>query len=174
MSVYRMLRTTSILARNSTPLFRTQTARRTFQSKTATRINLNERRWQYAAIFALTTTTVLLTSSQIYSDSEPKKRDSEQISDDPYNHTHHPDEPSSIPHPPPTEGLRLVSAVELGNHDTEAAGYWVAINGVVYDVTEFVTSGAHPGGSKVLIQNTGKDASSVYGPLHPPGKLHEQ
>lgn len=64
----------------------------------------------------------------------------------------------------------MISSAELSNHDTEAAGYWVAIDGVVWDVTEFIQSGAHPGGSKVLAQNTGRNATSVYKPLHPPGE----
>ena len=129
----------------------------------------NERRWQYGAVAILTLSTLVLSRSLVHSDADAR-RSNEAEQDDPYDKKHHPDEPKSFPHATPTEGLRMISSAELSNHDTEAAGYWVAIDGTVYDVTEFITSGAHPGGSKVLIQNTGKDATSVYKPLHPPGQ----
>lgn len=132
----------------------------------------NEKRWQYGAITFLTLSTLFLSRSLVHSDTEVTKRSkgSESKHDDPYDKTHHPDEPKSFPHATATEGLRVISSAELSNHDTEAAGYWVAIDGVVWDVTEFIQSGAHPGGSKVLAQNTGRNATSVYKPLHPPGE----
>lgn len=142
-------------------------------SSLRTGLGSNEKRWQYGAITFLTLSTLFLSRSLVHSDTEVTKRskDSESKHDDPYDKTHHPDEPKSFPHATATEGLRVISSAELSNHDTEAAGYWVAIDGVVWDVTEFIQSGAHPGGSKVLAQNTGRNATSVYKPLHPPGEF---
>lgn len=145
----------------------------------------SDRYWQYGAVAFLTVSGVVLTSTRIHLDAEVAKRrpnpsspssanpDSEYLtaSSDPSKVPDHPDTPAQVPSAPPTEGLRVVSAAELSNHTTEAAGIWVAIDGVVYDITEFATSGAHPGGTKVLLQNSGKDATSVYKPLHPPSKL---
>jgi cytochrome b involved in lipid metabolism len=143
-------------------------------SSSSLRTGSNEKRWQYGAITFLTLSTLFLSRSLVHSDAEVTKRskDSESKHDDPYDKTHHPDEPKSFPHATATEGLRMISSAELSNHDTEAAGYWVAIDGVVWDVTEFIQSGAHPGGSKVLAQNTGRNATSVYKPLHPPGEFY--
>lgn len=43
--------------------------------------------------------------------------------------------------------------------------------GNVYDVTEFLPS--HPGGSKIILQLAGRDATEEYDPIHPPGILEE-
>lgn len=43
--------------------------------------------------------------------------------------------------------------------------------GKVYDVTDFISS--HPGGSKVILQLAGRDATEEYDPIHPPGILEE-
>ena len=43
--------------------------------------------------------------------------------------------------------------------------------GNVWDVTEFLSS--HPGGSKIILQLAGKDATEEYDPIHPPGTLEE-
>ena len=43
--------------------------------------------------------------------------------------------------------------------------------GDVYDVTRFIPS--HPGGSKVILQLAGSDATEEYDPIHPPGMLEE-
>jgi isopentenyl diphosphate isomerase/L-lactate dehydrogenase-like FMN-dependent dehydrogenase len=43
--------------------------------------------------------------------------------------------------------------------------------GNVYDVTEFLPS--HPGGSKIILQLAGRDATEEYDPVHPPGILEE-
>jgi isopentenyl diphosphate isomerase/L-lactate dehydrogenase-like FMN-dependent dehydrogenase len=47
----------------------------------------------------------------------------------------------------------------------------VALYGNVYDVTEFLPH--HPGGSKIILQLAGKDATEEYDPIHPPGTLEE-
>jgi L-lactate dehydrogenase (cytochrome) len=47
----------------------------------------------------------------------------------------------------------------------------VVLYGKVYDVTSFLAE--HPGGSKVILQLAGKDATDEYDPIHPPGILEE-
>jgi isopentenyl diphosphate isomerase/L-lactate dehydrogenase-like FMN-dependent dehydrogenase len=47
----------------------------------------------------------------------------------------------------------------------------VILYGKVYDVTDFLSS--HPGGSKVILQLAGRDATEEYDPIHPPGILEE-
>lgn len=48
---------------------------------------------------------------------------------------------------------------------------WVVLYGNVYDVTEFLPS--HPGGSKIILQLAGRDATEEYDPIHPPGTLED-
>lgn len=48
---------------------------------------------------------------------------------------------------------------------------WVILYGNVYDVTSFLPS--HPGGSKIILQLAGTDATEEYDPIHPPGTLEE-
>lgn len=135
----------------------------------------SERRWQIGAVTFLSLSALLLFNTQVHSDDlekpakKQKKGNSEKLHDDPYDKADHPDGPESMPHPNATEGLRMISASELSDHNTEAAGYWIAIEGTVWDVTEFITSGAHPGGSKILISHCGKDGTGAFKPIHPPG-----
>ena len=48
---------------------------------------------------------------------------------------------------------------------------WVILYGNVYDVTEFLPS--HPGGSRIILQLAGRDATDDFDPVHPPGTLEE-
>ena len=43
--------------------------------------------------------------------------------------------------------------------------------GKVYDVTSFLPN--HPGGSKIILQLAGTDATEEYDPIHPPGTLED-
>lgn len=52
-----------------------------------------------------------------------------------------------------------ISLNELAKHNT-AESCWIAINGVVFDVTGFISQ--HPGGSAVLIQHAGSDATEAF------------
>ncbi|GAB7354803.1 hypothetical protein MBLNU459_g5195t1 [Dothideomycetes sp. NU459] len=52
-----------------------------------------------------------------------------------------------------------------------AESCWVVLYGNVYDVTSFVPE--HPGGSKIILQLAGQDATEEYDPIHPPGTLEE-
>lgn len=58
----------------------------------------------------------------------------------------------------------------VAKHNTEDS-CWVILYGNVYDVTEFLPS--HPGGSKIILSLSGKDATEEYDPVHPPGTLEE-
>ncbi|PSR75144.1 FMN-dependent dehydrogenase-domain-containing protein, partial [Coniella lustricola] len=59
---------------------------------------------------------------------------------------------------------------EVSKH-TSPESCWVVLYGNVYDVTNFL--GEHPGGSKIILQLAGKDATEEYDPIHPPGTLEE-
>ncbi|KAI2618471.1 FMN-dependent dehydrogenase-domain-containing protein [Hypoxylon sp. NC1633] len=65
---------------------------------------------------------------------------------------------------------KLISAEEVVKHTTPES-CWVVLYGNVYDVTDFLPS--HPGGSKVILQLAGRDATEEYDPIHPPGTLEE-
>lgn len=56
----------------------------------------------------------------------------------------------------------------VAKHNT-AESCWVALYGDVWDVTSFLPS--HPGGSKIILQLAGRDATEEYDPIHPPGTL---
>lgn len=58
---------------------------------------------------------------------------------------------------PETESYTLA---EVAEHAT-AADCWLVIEGKVYDVTPFVSSGRHPGGAAIL-QGCGKDATGLF------------
>jgi len=58
----------------------------------------------------------------------------------------------------------------VAKHNT-AESCWVVLYGNVYDVTRFLPE--HPGGSKVILQLAGTDATDEYDPVHPPGTLEE-
>ncbi|KAK3055052.1 hypothetical protein LTR09_004212 [Extremus antarcticus] len=48
---------------------------------------------------------------------------------------------------------------------------WVILYGNVYDVTSFLPN--HPGGSKIILQLAGTEATEEYDPIHPPGTLED-
>ncbi|KAK5222262.1 hypothetical protein LTR72_006519 [Exophiala xenobiotica] len=45
------------------------------------------------------------------------------------------------------------------------------VKGKVYDITEYI--GRHPGGSSILLQYAGKDATAIYEPNHPDGIIEK-
>ncbi|TKA82526.1 hypothetical protein B0A55_01219 [Friedmanniomyces simplex] len=59
---------------------------------------------------------------------------------------------------------------EVQEHRSPAS-CWVVLYGHVYDVTTFLPS--HPGGSKIILQLAGTDATEEYDPIHPPGTLED-
>ncbi|PRP78703.1 hypothetical protein PROFUN_13442 [Planoprotostelium fungivorum] len=59
---------------------------------------------------------------------------------------------------------------EVAKHNTEK-DCWVVVDGKVYDVTSFLPE--HPGGKKVVITQSGKDATEKFHSLHGPEVLKE-
>jgi L-lactate dehydrogenase (cytochrome) len=58
-----------------------------------------------------------------------------------------------------------VSVEELSKHST-VDDAWVVINGTVWDVTKFAPT--HPGGSEIITEYLGGDASNAYNEVHGP------
>jgi isopentenyl diphosphate isomerase/L-lactate dehydrogenase-like FMN-dependent dehydrogenase len=63
---------------------------------------------------------------------------------------------------------KIFDAAEVAKHNTPE-DCWVCLYGDVWDVTEFLPG--HPGGSKIILQLAGRDATEEYDPIHPPGTL---
>jgi len=59
-----------------------------------------------------------------------------------------------------SQSPRMIDASELVLHNNPKNGYWIAVSGRVYDVSEFVY--LHPGGDKIMMGNAGIDATKVY------------
>lgn len=60
--------------------------------------------------------------------------------------------------------MRKITMQEVERHNTPE-DCWVVINGKVYDLSFFHKE--HPGGSKVITNNAGKDVSNLFNPVHP-------
>lgn len=66
---------------------------------------------------------------------------------------------------------KMISMKEVGQHNSLQKGIWVAIQGEIYDVTNFID--AHPGGKNIIIKNAGKDVTELYTPVHPADAISE-
>ncbi len=55
---------------------------------------------------------------------------------------------------------RLINATDLVMHNDDKAGWWMLINGKIYDLTEFMQM--HPGGHQTIMINCGLDATRTY------------
>lgn len=64
------------------------------------------------------------------------------------------------------ESVQALSFEEVVKHNTSEDCYFI-IDGKVYDVTEFISKGVHPGG-EVILQGCGKDATDFF--YNRPGK----
>jgi L-lactate dehydrogenase (cytochrome) len=60
--------------------------------------------------------------------------------------------------------MRTISMQEVERHNTPD-DCWVVLNGSVYDLSAFQKE--HPGGSKIITDNAGKDVSNLFNPVHP-------
>lgn len=58
------------------------------------------------------------------------------------------------------EAKTTYNASEIALHNDDEHGYWMIIDGRVYDVTEFAH--LHPGGLKIIREYTGMDATQPY------------
>ncbi|KAJ3027873.1 hypothetical protein HDV00_010793 [Rhizophlyctis rosea] len=67
--------------------------------------------------------------------------------------------------------FRLTIAERIQKQKVPSESCWVILYGNVYDVTSFVPS--HPGGTKIIYQLAGTDATEEYDPIHPSGTLEE-
>ncbi|KAK5172579.1 uncharacterized protein LTR77_002699 [Saxophila tyrrhenica] len=65
---------------------------------------------------------------------------------------------------------QVIKAVKVQQHRSSES-CWVILYGNVYDVTSFLPD--HPGGSKIILQLAGSDATEEYDPVHPPGTLED-
>ena len=60
--------------------------------------------------------------------------------------------------------MQKITMQEVERHNTPD-DCWVVINGKVYDLSEFRKG--HPGGSKIITDNAGKDVSNLFNDIHP-------
>jgi sulfite reductase (NADPH) flavoprotein alpha-component len=58
------------------------------------------------------------------------------------------------------EARKSYDASEVALHNDEEHGYWMIVDGRVYDLTEFAH--LHPGGFKIIREYTGMDATQAY------------
>ena len=65
-------------------------------------------------------------------------------------------------------GRKTFTAAEVAVHNT-ADDCWLVVDGVVYDVTPFLSE--HPGGKKVVVAQAGKDATAKFRLFHQPSVL---
>jgi len=65
---------------------------------------------------------------------------------------------------PPSSTLPSISLEELAQHQSINAGVWTAIDGKVYDMTEFLEE--HPAGPESIMDVAGKDGTEVFLGVH--------
>lgn len=63
-----------------------------------------------------------------------------------------------------------ITLAEVASHSS-ATDCWMAVEGIVYDVTEYVSS--HPGGAQIL-QGCGTDATAIFNDRPGPSGAHSQ
>lgn len=62
-----------------------------------------------------------------------------------------------------SNGMSIITADELSNHNTED-DCWVAIHGIVYDLTEFAEE--HPAGPESIYELAGTDGTEAFAAIH--------
>lgn len=70
---------------------------------------------------------------------------------------------------PTTGKIAGFTASDIAAHHT-SSDCWVSIDGKVYDVSPYLNQ--HPGGAEVIINECGKDASTVFHSMGDKGKDH--
>jgi sulfite reductase (NADPH) flavoprotein alpha-component len=65
---------------------------------------------------------------------------------------------------PIADELRWISVSEVAQRNNEKAGYWIILDHVVYDLTEFAE--LHPGGRTIVRAYAGIDAGHAYARAH--------
>ena len=63
--------------------------------------------------------------------------------------------------------LPSFTIAEVAEHNS-ATSCWMAAFGNVYDLTEYVTSGSHPGGQQALLSGCGTEATATFERIHSP------
>ncbi|KAL9645286.1 hypothetical protein ABK040_002486 [Willaertia magna] len=58
------------------------------------------------------------------------------------------------------ETTRIISKIELKEHSRKHKDPWICVYGKVFRVDEFIDY--HPGGTDVIIENAGTDATNVF------------
>lgn len=71
--------------------------------------------------------------------------------------TFYPDNESGLD---PAMVIGGIAMYQIAEHDS-ADDCWMAVNGEVFDVTGFISSGAHPGGDAIL-EGCGTDATTLF------------
>jgi cytochrome b involved in lipid metabolism len=72
--------------------------------------------------------------------------------------------------PPKATSQRVELNLDEVSRHSQASSCWMAIDGKVYDVTQFINS--HPGGAKRILEYCGKDASAAFATMGNKGKPH--
>lgn len=74
-------------------------------------------------------------------------------------------EVSNVKHIPPPPGGKFFSLAEVEKHDSDDDA-WIIVNGKVYDVTEYLAQGLHPGGNASIVMNAGTDSTEDFEAVH--------
>lgn len=69
-----------------------------------------------------------------------------------------------------SDSPRSISVDEFVKHNSQN-DCWIAINGKVYDFTDFIPN--HPGGVPPLVNHAGYDGTKLYEKLHPKGTIEK-
>ncbi len=70
----------------------------------------------------------------------------------------------------PADDNVVLTLAEIAKHNA-AADCWFAIEGKVYDVTEYIRGGKHPGGPAILA-GCGTDATTIFNERPSDGEAH--
>ncbi|KAI1759627.1 hypothetical protein GGR53DRAFT_513002 [Hypoxylon sp. FL1150] len=66
--------------------------------------------------------------------------------------------------PQPAQHMQYYTPRKLRWHDNPDLGIYIAVNNVVFDITTYIRF--HPGGNRLLLQHTGRDATQAFHKYH--------